>query len=474
MAQARPSAVSAATTRPSTASGATATRIRVDLSVMRGSAGGINNVGNATNNAAGKLTGVAARAPSYDGQFGPRVQAIAGQSASLAGGIAGRLGGLSGKLNSKANAFEAVDTAALSSVKTLTVPTSMSKDAGFFAMLAGYLKIPAAQIEALLRAGGFLGKGGFTLGALITIVTNLYTSLWKGKTFPATPPPVVTTNNLTITTALNFRSSASMGNNIISALPVNSVVQILGGAPVNKDGHTWIQVKTKDGKTGWIAKDVLTSTSDSPPSTKSTNSAKLSSNRNVLLQTNPVGDDKVLGLSRVVNKDGAVEVTAWGQKIVTVKDHLKAYGCLMTDYTMLLQDKGATVSITDLYKANYEVKTNLSFDQDAKDDKIVLGDLYFNKPDAVFEKVAPGYKAMNSTLDAKQPVESLKKAIQSNGSVIIHVDNKFSDGHWVVADGVNADGTFSIRDPLSGSKNVTFGSGYHSLAEDLAFKYVKK
>lgn len=62
------------------------------------------------------------------------------------------------------------------------------------------------------------------------------------------------------------------------------------------------------------------------------------------------------------------------QKIITVRDHIAAFGCLMTCFTMLLRDAGSPVKLTDLYRANYDKKDPSLKGQSKIDLDLVLED----------------------------------------------------------------------------------------------------
>jgi hypothetical protein len=202
--------------------------------------------------------------------------------------------------------------------------------------------------------------------------------------------------------------------------------------------------------------------------------------RRHLQQNSPEGDKDILKLKRV-QKNGKPELD-----IVTVRDHIARFGCLMTSYTMLLQDRDIDVEVTDLYKAKYELANSVTdFDTDAADGTISLDDL-FTPPSVATNAAqtagASEYKAYEGNLSGttdEERRESLQEQIDKYDSVIVHVtgDDR-QHGHWIVVDGYNADGSFNVRNPLKedSEDNVAFGSSGESDYKffDRQFKYVEK
>jgi hypothetical protein len=182
-------------------------------------------------------------------------------------------------------------------------------------------------------------------------------------------------------------------------------------------------------------------------------------------QHSPSGDDDILNLKRKETEEKYEKVD--GKKLITVKDQIARFGCLMTCYTMLLNDLDVDVQVTDLYKQKYKREhPDADFDQDAEDGTIVLFDL--DTPPDVAENAADAAGKDNisveeptlegSTDDKKE--KSLKEEIDEHGSVILHVTGEGTDrehGHWIVVDGYTDEG-FSIRDPMADEEatGVTF------------------
>jgi len=87
------------------------TTIRVDTQQLRRSAAIMLGLSQDASELASKAWRLAASAPSYDGQFGPEVQAIGAEAVSRIGALAAALTARADFLRAKAEAFDAADTA---------------------------------------------------------------------------------------------------------------------------------------------------------------------------------------------------------------------------------------------------------------------------------------------------------------------------------------------------------------------------
>ncbi len=189
-----------------------------------------------------------------------------------------------------------------------------------------------------------------------------------------------------------------------------------------------------------------------------------------LLQTKPKGDESVLNLIRYEKYDdkgeGVLELDPVTKRpIRTVRDHIASYGCLLTSYTMLLQASGINLTVVDLYKKNYELRTGRDFDDDARDGNIELYDLYADGQ--LITRITTGKLHERSTYtDREHARENLRSAVVLHGPVIMHVESSYGDGHWVVVDGYDeATGLFVIRDPLRGLVKARIPEDYKPKGE---------
>jgi hypothetical protein len=182
-----------------------------------------------------------------------------------------------------------------------------------------------------------------------------------------------------------------------------------------------------------------------------------------LSQKNPQGDI-ILDFSRYENPSGSGK-REFEPGIVTVRDHIAMYGCLITDYAMLLKGKGFNTEVTDLYRAKAEKEGSI----DTENKSVVLFDLYtgpkvandYLENEGINARVEKGYLA-GSTVSEK--VESLKERVQTTGPIILHVKGDPTDGHWIVVSHINVDGSVVVLDPLKDLPSVL--SEYELFGDD--------
>lgn len=84
--------------------------IKVDPAVLNSSAASVKNSAGGITNAGNNANSAASSAPSYDGQFGPKVKAIGNEARSIATGNSEKLINHGNKLIERAGAFQAADT----------------------------------------------------------------------------------------------------------------------------------------------------------------------------------------------------------------------------------------------------------------------------------------------------------------------------------------------------------------------------
>jgi len=218
-----------------------------------------------------------------------------------------------------------------------------------------------------------------------------------------------------------------------------------------------VKVMTVDGKVGWVAKEYLKTASkgstdkDSKSGGNSTSgSSNTSTNLTFLSQTNPCGPDSILDIKRGPKEN------SWNGEITDIKSHIGAYGCLMTSLTMIMNDKGSKVNVTDLYIANYKIKKGTELVKDAEnsgDNHIELNDLnsglsIVNEADENFVGDAGSFSTEAGLLGS-----SINSAIEEHGEEIVIETTRYAteknpeSRHWVVIN-KNDDGSYTIRDPM--------------------------
>ncbi len=122
--------------------------------------------------------------------------------------------------------------------------------------------------------------------------------------------------------SLNVRSAASTSASIITNLPRNAKVTVI------KENGEWAQIKTSDGKTGWVAKQYLQVGSDQPESNNPTEKITITKAAN--LRTQPSLSASIIrvakageSFNKVAESNGWVQIqysssqTAWVSKGLT-------------------------------------------------------------------------------------------------------------------------------------------------------------
>ena len=127
--------------------------IRVDPPILFQSSGSIQKDAQGLETAGKGAHRSAEGAPSYDGQFGPRVKAIGSDALGRGGNLSGQLRGLAGNLTSRAQAFEAADNASAAGlISPFNVTDQGWQNARFLARMAAWIK-QYPMLAALLKLG---------------------------------------------------------------------------------------------------------------------------------------------------------------------------------------------------------------------------------------------------------------------------------------------------------------------------------
>lgn len=191
-----------------------------------------------------------------------------------------------------------------------------------------------------------------------------------------------------------------------------------------------------------------------------------------LSQLDPQGDE-LLNFTRYENPPGSGQ-REFEPGITTVRDHIAELGCLMTDYTMLLNGNGIDIEVTDLYLSH--AQTNGTVNEDTK--TVIVNNLY-TTPESIntylnnqgfnFEVVTGNIEG----LDKAGKVEELKEQFQLHGPLIVHVESNTDDGHWIVVSGVDEKGSIIVLDPLETTVG-TIDNDKYVFFSDGEIKYLRE
>ena len=186
-----------------------------------------------------------------------------------------------------------------------------------------------------------------------------------------------------------------------------------------------------------------------------------------LSQLNPEGSE-ILDYTRYENP------AEFEAGIVTVRDHIKKYGCLMTGYTMLLRGQGFDAEVTDLYLT----KVGKSGVIDTTNRSVTLFDLYtgpelandYLEKQGVNTRIERGYLAGSNDIER---LGNLEERVREVGSLVVHVQGAAADGHWIVVTRTDDD-SLVVLDPLKSTSSTVseyqlFGQGeVHYLSDEPA------
>lgn len=128
------------------------TRIRVNPGSLQQSAGEVESIASNIRKTGDEVWRSAGSAPGYDGQFGPRVRAIARAALARAQKHDARMNTLSGSLSGRAAAFQAADQAGVMGLRANPFAMVFG-DPFYLRLLAGLTRLSIAQINRLLRLG---------------------------------------------------------------------------------------------------------------------------------------------------------------------------------------------------------------------------------------------------------------------------------------------------------------------------------
>jgi hypothetical protein len=145
--------------------------IRVNPNILHEQASKLSEIGSNVDKIGKDVMQAAKSAPSYDGQFGPRLWVIGIEATTRAALSSGKINGLSNTAYLKAQAFETADMAsAMGFSLTTKALIDWQEDPGFLDSL-NRLKIPSIYlIELFEKYSGLIGQGKF--GEFRTAIIN--------------------------------------------------------------------------------------------------------------------------------------------------------------------------------------------------------------------------------------------------------------------------------------------------------------
>ena len=227
-------------------------------------------------------------APSYDGDFGPKVQAIGMESQARLGALGDRVTGHALFLHTKADAFQAADLAGSNEWG--------SSGGTWFSPSQSTAVVPGFSWTTIAEALGLEGPGEDECppwwARFFPPLYFVWSLLCRDESGPG--QPVVTTATPTITPTLipdptatpaptttplplpsptaaipvlyvfapagaNLRDAPGLQSTVLVILPYRTSLSVTG-AETPMDDHNWVPVQTEDGQVGWVAGDLLDDT----------------------------------------------------------------------------------------------------------------------------------------------------------------------------------------------------------------------
>ncbi len=380
------------------------TTIRVDPPILQNCSQNIQSSATTLTSVGNNINSSASGAPSYDGQFGPKVRAIAAGASAQAGQLSGAFSSLAGWLSNKAQQFINADGG---SAAVLGASTSR------LAWIPHYSIVDIAS------------------GIFRSIINRLFPKGLPWSHLPGNRLPVNSTVSLnsvykaTTTTGLNLRSNFGLGSTVLGVLPAGASLQVLDGK-MEKDGYTWVRVRTADGQVGWVAEKYLSIGKDSIIDDKNNSNEGKKTTNNLAIGLRQ-SDERWAGIEMGIGTGGTI----------------KEYGCLITTITMIGRFYGADVTPVDM---NNWLRQNNGYSKGSSG-------LIWNE----------ATNFLNTTLGkqgnlSKMDIKSVNSLLQTGIPVILHIPGPTEDGHYVLGIEVNeGSNTITVLDPWNnGEKEINY------------------
>ncbi len=161
--------------------------IQVDPSLLHSNANQIQEVGGDISSRISSAVSAAESAPSYDGQFGPKVAAIGAEVGTRGGNLSALLGSLGERLGIKATEFQNVDDAGLPEITSFSTGVISWLESFLFPNAGGGTLV---SLQRYLSLGSLLNGNGANLsfGALFAMIFGS-SQMWGGWTFSSIERP---------------------------------------------------------------------------------------------------------------------------------------------------------------------------------------------------------------------------------------------------------------------------------------------
>jgi uncharacterized protein YukE len=216
--------------------------IRVNTDDLRASSASLQQTGKSLDQILSDLSKVISSVDrgKYKGQLAAQVSSIASKAQSTESQVKVHSQDLATELTTRANLFDTANEAGASAMLNSSVQMNALQNSSplmnFFAQIK--------QLE-LNFANSIFALGGFIGGAVTGMVTSI---IYSNSTISYSP--ITLSVNVD---GLNLRYLPSLNGEILTKLPSGSKVTTIGIPGMTNDGIIWVQVRTSDGKVGWIA-----------------------------------------------------------------------------------------------------------------------------------------------------------------------------------------------------------------------------
>jgi uncharacterized protein YvpB len=406
------------------------TKIVVDPPVLQNCSKNIFNSATTLTSVGKNIISCANSAPSYEGQFGPKVRAIAAGASSQASQLSGRLNDLVGRLGTKAQQFLDVDN---SSAGSLT-----------YSMGGSALKTTFVSIFPPLSLLPFFG----ILEKLFPNGINLWNQVPGMISEPDQSQTVLFVAKATDT--LNIRSGAGIGNQVIGQFMHGEMLQVIGFGISKEDGYTWVRVKSADGTVGWAAKEYLEYQGLNSPNASGKDKSQSPTN-----EQNISADDGIL----FINQVDAINIRNVDCGPSSLVMALSALGINVPGTTLLEKVTNARKSMATVIDNNGNRIVNFSNDGIDENGNFYLPEHQGESHYTNLNNVVNGANDLNANAYRVRPasIENLKTELQNEKKLVISGTFSNKTGLWESCSGdhiiaiVEYDSSrgFHIADPMT-------------------------